>query len=236
MEEMQCLLKLQEIDLRLRDLNAQQKGIPLQLQELDCNLAELTTQVENREKELKQLRVSSREFEGRVAMLDESVKRYKVQMATVKTNREYSAILTEIEAVRGEKDQLENRLIQAMERTETLTGELEKEHQRHEQQQLVREQKWTELQAQQRELAGQIAVEQDRRGKLARQVRPPVLTLYERIMGSRVELAVVPLRSGSCGGCHGMIPLQRVTDIRKGHQLHTCDFCGRILYYQDAGQ
>ena len=84
-----------------------------------------------------------------------------------------------------------------------------------------------------KELSDKIAVERQKRENLAVRIDKPTFRLYERIMKSRSNNAVVQLRNGSCGGCFAEVPLQKVADIRKADRLYTCDICGRILYYEE---
>ena len=78
-----------------------------------------------------------------------------------------------------------------------------------------------------------MAIEKQKRENLAIRIDRQTLNLYERIIRSRTDRAVVPLRNGSCSGCYAEIPLQKIADIRKCDRLLTCDICGRILYYEE---
>ena len=230
---MDVLLKLQEIDLQLSDIRAEHDNIPLQMQELDKDVDELKAELEKQESDLKALKLAIREAESKVALLEETAKRYKQQLLAVKTNREYSALLTEIEAVKFEKEELEEKIIREMESSEEVAAQIEETKGRLTEVERVREEKKDELAVKMKVLKDKITVQATKRDNLVQKIKRPVLNLYERIMNSRMRKAVVPLRNGSCGGCFTIVPLQKVADIRKADQIYTCDNCGRILYHEE---
>lgn len=234
MEEMGVLLKLQELDLELNKIQTEHDSIPAYMDEIERDHNQLSAEIEEQESELKILKVAIREAESKIAVLDEMSKKYQQHLLTVKTNREYSALLTEIEAVKREKGELEELIIQKMEKTEALSAEIKEKNGRLEELGKQRQSKKDELEIKQKELSQEMAVRKKQREELSGEVNRPTLRLYERIMNSRINRAVVPIRGGSCGGCFGHVPLQKVADIRKGGQIYTCDSCGRILYYDES--
>ena len=234
MEEMGVLLKLQELDLELNKIQAEHDSIPAQMEEMERDCNELNVEIEEQESELKTLKVTIREAESKIALLDEISKKYNQQLLTVKTNREYSALLTEIESVKREKEELEELILQNMEKTEALSAEIKEKNGRLKKLGKERQGKKDELDVKLKELSNEMVRHKRKRGRLTGEVNRPTLKLYERIMNSRVNRAVVPVRSGSCGGCFAHVPIQKVADIRKGSQIYTCDGCGRILYYDES--
>ena len=233
MEVIELLLKVQGIDLMIGKIKAEHDTIPGQLEELNKSGGELKDAIEEQEAELKNIKIAIRDAESKISLLNETVKKYKQQLMIVKTNREYSALLTEIEGVKKEKDELDDSAIKNMERIEVITTEIEESKKKLEDFQTQSKDKREELSGRIKDLSKKMAVQERKRGNLAIRIEKGTLKLYERIMNSRNDRAVVPLRNGSCGGCFAEVPLQKVADIRKGDQLLTCDNCGRILYYEE---
>ncbi|MFC1613910.1 zinc ribbon domain-containing protein [Gemmatimonadota bacterium] len=233
MEIIELLLKVQGIDQVMSELTTEHGAIPAQLEELDQNSRKLKNDVEERGEELKGIKLSIREAESKTVLLDETEQKYKQQLMTVKTNREYSALLTEIESVKRQKEELDENAIKSMERIEAVQTEIQGIKSELKEFQNQSKDKREELQGRLNELQEKMAVEKQKRENLAIRIDKSAIKLYERIMKSRKNLAVVALRNGSCGGCFAEVPLQRVADIRKGDQLLTCDYCGRILYFEE---
>ena len=59
------------------------------------------------------------------------------------------------------------------------------------------------------------------------------LSRYERILKHKNGLALVPVDSGSCGGCQINITPKQVNTIKMNEQLVFCEMCARILYLED---
>jgi uncharacterized protein len=233
MEIIELLLKIQGIDQVMSELTTEHGAIPAQLEELDQNSRKLKNDVEEKGEELKGIKLSIREAESKTVLLDETEQKYKQQLMTVKTNREYSALLTEIESVKRQKEELDENAIKSMERIEAVQAEIQGVKSELKEFQNQSKDQREELQSRINDLQEKMAVEKQKRENLTIRIDKATIKLYERIMKSRKNLAVVALRNGSCGGCFAEVPLQKVADIRKGDRLLTCDYCGRILYFEE---
>lgn len=234
-ESLELLLKLQEIDVEINEIKGRRSEMPARIEAVEREMEKARTELADKESQLKNTRLTIRETESRVTQLEDNSNRYKQQLLNVKTNREYSALLTEIEAIKREKTELEEKILARMEQIEQLGQGLEQARSELTGEEAGRREEHERLSAEIRELDGQIAIRLQKRQAVAVRVKPRVLGLYERIMSSRINQAVVALRNGSCGGCHAVIPLQQVADIRKDKEIHTCENCGRIMYYEENG-
>lgn len=141
MVELDFLLKLQEIDLQLNEIRAEHDNIPLLINELDKDVDELKEELEKQESELKAAKLAVREAESKVALLADITDKYKRQLLAVKTNREYSALLTEIEAVKGEKEELEEQIIRNMEKIDEAVNQVKEKKGKLEEAGKIREEK-----------------------------------------------------------------------------------------------
>ena len=135
---------------------------------------------------------------------DNQVKRQKFegQLYQVKTNKEYSAVLTEIEEVKQQKSRIEEEILTLMERQERLAGEIkdaEGRLQTAESEGAGTEKTLRErLAAVETELGG---VKSERAG-VARGLPANVLADYDRLLRARAGLAIVPvLKPNLCGAC-----------------------------------
>ena len=233
MVDMGVLLQLQQIDTELSRIGAEHGNIPAELEELESDFLKLSNELEKAQEKLKKIKVAIGEAEGKIALLEETAKKYDQQLLAVKTNREYSALLTEIESVKKEKSELEDSIIKNMEKAESVSTVVDKKSQKLEELSGELNGKKKEMNGKLKELDVKMSVHQDKRKGLVVKVQSPVLTLYERIMNSKIKQAVVAMKGGSCGGCFAMIPLQKVADIRSANSIYTCDHCGRIMYYEE---
>jgi predicted nucleic acid-binding Zn-ribbon protein len=234
MVDMGVLLELQELDLELDKYRQERKTLPAELEELEAEFNQAGSELDAREAELKQLKVGIREAEGKTAQLDEAQNKYKQHLLAVKTNREYSALLTEIEAVKKEKEELEDGIIQKMSQVEAAEAAIAAGKEKSGEIKGRLSARRRELDGKLKALDGEIGVRQQKREALIVRVPANIIKLYDRIMHSRMSRAIVAVRHGSCSGCFAHIPLQKVADIRKNTGIMTCDHCGRMLYYDES--
>ena len=82
------------------------------------------------------------------------------------------------------------------------------------------------------ELHAATADERGVRDELASHVRADVIKRYSSIRMRR-GLAVVPVTTGVCQGCHMAIPPQLYNILIRGETMETCPTCHRIIYWDE---
>ncbi len=70
------------------------------------------------------------------------------------------------------------------------------------------------------------------REEMATKISKPLLFRYERLRG-KLKRAVVPVKNDVCLGCFLRQPTSIGAQGREGHDLFTCENCGRMLYWLD---
>ncbi|HOV37883.1 MAG TPA: C4-type zinc ribbon domain-containing protein [Spirochaetales bacterium] len=171
-------------------------------------------------------------------MLEAEQNREKLesQMDLIKTQREYEALDKEIRDA-AEKElqfrrdlQKEEKVLEEMahvlEREESLIKEQEEELQRE--QEKIR----TEIESRK----AQLASLEEQEKELIPGLDPEMLFKFERIIRSKSGLGIVPLKRGVCSGCHMILPIQFVNEVRSGQSILFCPYCSRILFYEEEGE
>lgn len=234
MSELQTLIHLQEYDTRIAALEGEAARLPKEIEALQASVAEARKLVDavkaRHESTKKELRAREKDLD------DIAVKRAKSEgrLYEVKTNAEYSAVLVEIETIKGQKAQAEEEILALMERQENLTGEVReaegrlkaREEQAKRDEAVIRE-KLVQVQSELEGVRGE-------RATLARELPRGVLADYERILKARGGLAIAPVTSAAiCGGCRVTIRPQAIQELRVAEALLRCESCGRYLYWQE---
>lgn len=162
--------------------------------------------------------------------LEERKTRLKAQLLTVKTNKEYSALQSEIRTVYADIEKMEESGLQELTAIDGLSAQ-------------VRDREAQAVAAKER-LAAQIAKETDAFVKIDGQISAiraeweqviadvpaETIELYRRIAGGRDGIAVVPVDGSSCGGCYMNLPPQTINLLMGGEATVQCRSCHRILY------
>ncbi len=228
------LIDLQGFDTRLAALEAEAARLPKQIEAFHAALAEAKKTLDavklKADTTRKDLRTKEKDLEVVTA------KRAKAEgrLWEVKNNTEYSAVLSEIEAIKQEKAKGEEEILGLMELQERLTAEgreaesrlKAREEQAHQEEAVVRK----KLAAVEAELAGLRADRHSRAQALPR----PLLADYEKILKARSGIAVASVTASAvCSGCRVSIRPQAIQELKAAQAPMLCENCGRYLYWQE---
>jgi hypothetical protein len=231
--ELQTLIHLQEYDTRIAGLEAEASRLPKRIEAIQTSVAEARAAVETMKGRVETTRKNLRGKEKDLEVVATKRSKADAHLWEVKTNKEYSAVLVEIEDIKQEKARTEEEILALMEMQERLATELReaetrlktREDQGRQDEAVVRQQ----LAAVEAELTGL----RGERATLAREVPAPLLADYERILKARGGLAIAPVTpTGVCGGCRVTIRPQAIQELR-GATLMRCESCGRYLYWHE---
>jgi predicted nucleic acid-binding Zn-ribbon protein len=229
--ELRALIDLQVVDSRIAGLEALAAKIPREIAAIHAGVEEAKKSVEASKSKLDAARKGQRAKEKDLE--DNRVKRQKFegQLYQVKTNKEYSAVLSEIEEVKQEKARIEEEILTLMEVGERLAAEgKEADAQLTTRESRGRGEEAT-LQQQLRGVETDLAAARSERAELARQLPAGVLRDYDRILHHRGVAAVEVTKPNFCGGCRVTITPQRLQELRQQNTLIPCESCGRYLYW-----
>ena len=233
--QLHTLIELQAYDTRIAALDAEAARLPRQIEAIQTALAEARKAMETLKARAdvtrKELRTKEKDLEVVAAKRSKS----EARLYEVKTNKEYSAVLIEIEDIKQEKGQAEEEILALMELGERLATDIRegegrlkaREDQARQDEAAVRK----KLAAVEEELAV-VRAERDSR---ARELPRPLLTDYEKILKARggVAVAAVTGTPSICGGCRMTIRPQALQELRAGTGLMLCESCGRFLYWNE---
>jgi len=225
---LKLLIQLQEIDRQLFEIEEKKGSLPQQVEKLENQAATVKSELEATRSTLEENQKELLTIKGSLMDAEEKVKKYQDQLYLVTTNREYDALTNEIETVKGQMAESEERQL-------TLETEIEKLEETiatsEEQSTAFVEQ----LDANRDELKEKSELTDARQEELEAERKDVVkgitqryLRKYERILQAR-RRAVVPIERGSCSGCHKQLNPQTIYEIQQMDAFIECENCGRIL-------
>jgi len=127
--DLRNLIALQDLELSIARLQKQSSEIPGKTQILENELTRIRDEYDREVSQSKDLVNQRRHFEGEVEVLQTKLSRLKDQLMTVKTNKEYTAMLHEIQAAEGQIRSEEDKILDIMEKTEDMDQVLKKAEQ-----------------------------------------------------------------------------------------------------------
>jgi predicted nucleic acid-binding Zn-ribbon protein len=157
--------------------------------------------------------------------------KYKGQLMEVKTNKEYTAVLHEIEGVERDIKAREDVVLEEMERAEGLVQEVRREEADFKGVEADAGKEKAELAARAAEREAVAARLRQEREAVAASVPEDALALYARVAKQRGS-AVAEAREGMCEACHVRMRLQIWVEVKKNERLFQCESCSRVLFYE----
>jgi uncharacterized protein len=230
---LQRLQELQVLDSRVAGLERKLEAIPGRIQGIRDGLQQAKAAVDAIRAKLDATRKDIRAKEKDLEYQASQRKKLEAKLYEVKTNKEYSAVLAEIEALKVEKGSLEEEVLGLMELQERLGRESvdgETRLRPLEVEARVQEAAATE---EMRALEVDLEGARSERASLAKDLPRDLIAQYGRILKQRGGLAVALVGSiGICSGCRVTLTPQRFNEVRQSSQILLCENCGRFLYYQ----
>jgi predicted nucleic acid-binding Zn-ribbon protein len=225
------LMDLQRLDTQLHVLHAELRDLPQRLQpyETVCTTARqaLLHLQENLALSERKRRALERELDGQQVHLDKT----QSKLHEVKTNKEYQAVLAEIETAKHRLAALEEQVLDLMEL-------IEQHHHKYREQEKQLQAARHELDIQNRRvqqdqkiLAERSIIEEAKRQQLVSALDAHIYGIYQRLTTLRDGQVVVFVQNGTCSGCYLKIQPQLVSEIRRQDKLILCPHCQRMLLW-----
>src|SRR5947199_3179866 len=243
-QNLQTILELQQALSQLRDAEQRLHGIPDWMRELHEEHEIRKAEIESLEAAAAEAARERRTAEAAVQDSQEKLKKYQQQINKVSTQREYGALLQEIDTVKGQISTGEEQALSSLDSAEKAQTELEtlRESFREIEERYAAEQ--TRWEAEKPGIARQVEELRSRLATLRQQLPRNVVAQFERILERYPSGAVAPVRiierpgqkqrEWHCAACNYRVRPQVVVEIRNGGSLIQCESCKRILYLEPA--
>jgi len=227
--ELSKLLKLQEIDRRMMELDSFKGDLPEQVDDLKVRLANLREQLTQNRQELEEAKKLSRSIEVDIRSLSDKLNRYQEQIYSVKTNKEYDAITLEIENLEKQIEATELTGVELLEKEEKLTADVKQSEKQLAEIEHSLNEKETELQEKLNQTNAEQRLLSDNRNDIVSSLDRRFFATYERIRKGKNGIALAEIENYTCNACYATIPAQTAVEVRKMDKIINCEVCGRIL-------
>ncbi|MFH0812127.1 MAG: C4-type zinc ribbon domain-containing protein [Pseudomonadota bacterium] len=232
--QLELLKQLQYIDNTIAKIEKSTLEFPIKMKQLEKEFERRKQKLEKEKAALEEIQGERRKKEQRLRLETERMQKSQDKLLLVKTNKEYQAVLKEIDDVKQTNSDLETEILIHMETTDKLAQEI-KEQEIHYRTWLKEFERQTMILQSEVEKSGEELENQRRlRMEVVGKIDPDVIKRYEMLREKRQGLAVVSIRDGLCQGCNMNIPPQKFLEIRKNdNTIMDCPFCSRILYFDE---
>jgi len=227
------LIELQKNDLEMKEIKMKNEKLPEKIAELDTEFQSFEDQVGEERRRFEELNVMHREKEESLKRGIESLKKTKNRLLEIKTNKEYHAMLKEIETVEGKNSEIEDGTIYILEEIDVVREGLKSKEEELNAYRLKYEKARSEIEQAINSIDSELLACQKKIDDVRGKIDKDLVKKYEIIKEKRNDLAVVSVWNGVCGGCHMNIPPQMYNELQKFEDLILCPNCNRIIHWSD---
>jgi predicted nucleic acid-binding Zn-ribbon protein len=236
LKNLQQLIELQALDVRLGRVRARLAAFPKKFAEADAQASSARKELEeSKAAQLATIR-DRKKYELDVEQWKERVRKYRDQTSQVKTNEAYKALQHEVETAEREIARAEDRLLEQMVNAEDYDRRVKASEKRlKEVEEVVRTERTT-LESEKAVAEKDLADLTAQRATIVADIDENLLEHYTKIAKKHGGVAVSELRDDRCGACGMRVRPHVSQEMQRGtiDKLYQCESCTRILYYLDV--
>jgi uncharacterized protein len=235
LRDIEYLIQLQEIDVRIHEQELAKKQLP-------ATVAELQKIVETARRTMESAETQARSAEQELVSLDEAMVKAEENLVesqerlnSIKTNREYDAVHAEIEAQKGIIHSSEARKKKVADEIDRQKAAAESATSAYEQAKAENEPKIAELSATIASIDSVIADIEKEREAMKPLITKAIQRTYELIRTRRNHGRVLSQVSAdrTCTVCYKVLEPHLVSDIKRATKLILCQNCGSIFVWTE---
>jgi predicted nucleic acid-binding Zn-ribbon protein len=230
-DKIRNLILLQDCDNKIKEVDFKKKQAPLKIRELEEAFAGKEAAFEEEGKRLEALKKERRTLEQVVQDLESKLEKSRIKLGNIKSNKEYTAALKEIEDLEREKGRYEEDVLQMMEDMELMEKKYLDDKNRLAESRRQFERAREEIQNEIKELDNKSIILEKQREEFSRAVDQDLLKRYLFLKERKKGVAIGPVINGVCQSCHMGIPPQQFIELKRADSLHSCPSCARLLYW-----
>lgn len=227
--QLALLKELQEIDLRLHEINIKLESLPERIAAHEVAYEQVKTDMEAAKHELAEAEKNKRHEELELASTAEHAKQREAKLYAIKTTKEYQAALKEIAETKKINKEREDRILALMEQIENLGKKITQLDSELADKESAYRKEDEALKAEEAELTRSMEDIEARRPALISGIDIKVVRKYDFIR-QRYPDALVHVRKGVCQGCSMNVPPQLYNEMLKLNEFKNCPSCHRLIY------
>ncbi len=231
--ELKTIYEAQQLDTQIIEKEKMLVSAPRMIEAMDQEIEELKSKISKEKEIIDELEKERRKKEKELDADKEKIRKHESRLYEVKTNKEYQALLKEIETVKSTNDKTEEDILTLMEKVEELKKDFEHLSVQLKKNEKEYEQKKSKLLKEVETIDKDVRQLKEERDNLLSIVSKNLKTTYRTLIERRGGTAVVSLKNGVCLGCFMNIPPQLFIEATKNRQLILCPSCNRIFYFQE---
>ncbi|MBW1850888.1 MAG: hypothetical protein JRJ15_05545 [Deltaproteobacteria bacterium] len=225
------LINLQNCDLRLKDIKREKAVGPAKIKAFEDDLKRIEDQVNDELGEVDSMKRERRQIEQDIEDIENRIEKSKVKLANIKSNKEYTAALKEIDDLEREKTLSEDKVIEIMEVVEVQEKKCIAGRAKRDDYSKKFEEQQKEVQQELKALEQDLSAYETERVRIRKVFDEDLLRKYDSICEHKEGIGISAVIKGVCQSCHLGIPPQKFNELMRGDKMMNCPHCSRIIYW-----
>lgn len=234
--DLASLINLQQIDTHINELTRDRESFPAALSQFENVIQKARSTVDGLAKNLDSLLQEKKNLEETIADAKAHLDKSQDLLNTIKTNREYDAVHTQIENFKSIMITSDAKIKKFDADASELTQSIEKAKMELEKTVSDNESKITEIKTKMDAIEASITQMTEERNSVIKSVPKMLLRTYNYILKRRKNgqvLSYVNSEERTCSVCFKILEAQLINEIRKSDKIITCQNCGSIFVWKD---
>ena len=233
------LIKLQSIENQMRAVKAKLTRCRRNIIIRENQIRGLQSSLEAKNEEIQLTKIQIDRLELELKTRDESINKWRASLNAAKTNKEYAAVLTQLNTTKADNSKIETQILDLMKDIDIDEAERGKIKSQIEEEKKMLEQTRKDAEVQGAKYQAEIEQIQLQWDNAAKAIPTEPLEVFKRVAETYdgEALAVVE-QDGSadtytCGGCFMGITVENVNQLMTKDDIIRCPNCTRILVLPD---
>jgi hypothetical protein len=235
-EEVQLLIDLQELDQHIISGRKKQEKLREEQSDLTVKTDKLSALIAQLDAEIATIEDERGEVNQALLKEQDNVGKAESRLPEIKTQKEYLAILKEVDVAKKQTKDLQEILQGRDEALNTLKEDRDEKQQELDALKSTCDSRCNEIGDLLNEIHESLVSEDSKRASLIEQVPTTIRKRYELLLKRRNGTALVEARRGTCTGCNMHLPPQFFNSMLKRQSIDSCPHCNRLLFIMPEGE
>lgn len=235
------LLTLYRVDSQVRGLRSRLDSARRYLDAQQKRVDELEQQKGELEARKRQTQAKIANFESETSTIDERISKLRDELNAASTNKQYSALLNEVNQLKAKRSETESRALEQMEAVDELDAELDRVAGELREREAIRDRAKGELEERRADVGDRLAELEGERDAAAAEIPKDELEEFNELAETYDGEAMAQVqeidrrrREYACGACNIHLPIEVVSNLLGGgDQIVRCPACRRILHLHE---
>jgi uncharacterized protein len=228
-EILDILIRMQQLDDQIAKKDQLKTILPKELTELHLNVESAAAMAAASKNRLDDNLKVQKSKETDIKANKTTIEKYENQLLTIKTNKEYKALNSEIAHLKEKNSQIDEGILVLMDEESRLREVYKSDDAKRIEAEKELEANEEQLKQRLSEVESEAETLRKERNEISNGLPKAVQKRYFLLIKTKGRKALVYMDNQTCGGCGFKIRPQLAIEIRSTDKIHSCENCGRII-------